>query len=647
MRYLPVAVTDVERSQRRENVSKSQRNSGSSKAKRQWWVIDLHLHSMASADWKEPGATWLDWLYKCEQRGLDVVAITDHNTVAGIASLRAEIERLQWLEIENRLRPNERRQLDEYRRLGEKILVLPGFEFTATFGFHILGIFPPETSVRQLEHILLDLNVPPDRLDGGSTEVGASADVLTAYRVIHAAGGIVIAAHANSTHGVAMRDFPFGGQTKISYTQDSHLHALEVTDLESRSTRSTARFFNGSKPEYPRRMHCIQGSDAHLINRDGNDKNRLGIGERVTEIQLTGPVSFAAIKKVFESNDFAQTRPFRRRNEPFDHVAEARQQGPSIVQSFHERATRQGGRLFAVLSDVVAFANTQGGTVYVGAGTHAGPPLGVDDPDETIAMLREEIESKVVPPLEVEIDTLESQGQHVLRIQVPPGIERPYCLDDSRIYLRQEADSVLAVRDEIVQLVRRSLLESGDILEAPPPEPIAEKPASKRKRSSKRGVSAEKPAEPAAVEASTDEPEVADQPSEPTEEALEVHANGLDGVAPPTIGVQVVDVKERSGTRYYTIRDLRNGSTVQNVTLKSARRLWRYAISQHEQNLPDPKKIDWRDDVALLRAEKRAGKHRYDFVQRFPDGAMAVYYGVTEEGCDEPWRSFLQGTDAE
>lgn len=613
----------------------------------------MHLHSMASADWKEPGATWLDWLYKCEQRGLDVVAITDHNTVAGIASLRAEIERLQWLEIENRLRPNERRQLDEYRRLGDRILVLPGFEFTATFGFHILGIFPPETSVRQLEHILLDLNVPADRLDGGSTEVGASADVLTAYRVIHAAGGIVIAAHANSTHGVAMRDFPFGGQTKISYTQDSHLHALEVTDLESRSTRSTARFFNGSKPEYPRRMHCIQGSDAHRINRDPNDKNRLGIGDRVTEIQLSGPVSFAAIKKVFESSDFAQTRPFRRRNEPFDHVAEARQQGASIVQSFHERATRQGGRLFAILSDVVAFANTQGGTVYVGAATHAGPPLGVDDLDETMAALREEIEGKVVPPLEVEIDALESQGRHVLRIQVPPGIERPYCLDDSRIYLRQEAESVLAVRDEIVQLVRRSLLESGELIEAPQLEPLADKPASKRKRSSKRSTSSGKPTEPVAMTEAVAEPSPAEQPVEQIDDEFDSEvqggtpANGVEGAAPPTIGVQVVDVKERGGTRYYTIRDLRNGSTVQNVTLKSARRLWRYAISQHEENPPNAAKINWREDVALLRAEKRAGKHRYDFVQRFPDGSMAVYYGVTEEGCDEPWRSFLIGTDAE
>ncbi|MCB0087030.1 MAG: hypothetical protein KDE54_03890, partial [Caldilineaceae bacterium] len=61
---------------------------------------------------------------------------------------------------------------------------MPGFEFTATFGFHILGIFPPETSVRHLEHILLMLKVPAEKLDEGSTETGASTDVLTAYRVI-------------------------------------------------------------------------------------------------------------------------------------------------------------------------------------------------------------------------------------------------------------------------------------------------------------------------------------------------------------------------------------------------------------------------------------------------------------------------------
>ena len=601
--------------------------------------MDLHLHSMASADWKEPGATWLDWLYKCEQRGLDVVAITDHNTVAGVAQLRKEIERLQWLEAESRLRPQERRELDEYRRLGDKILVLPGFEFTATFGFHILGIFPPETSVRQLEHILLDLNVPPDRLDQGSTEVGATTDVLTAYRIIRQAGGIVIAAHANSTHGVAMRDFPFGGQTKIAYTQDANLHALEVTDLESRSTRATARFFDGSKPEYPRRMRSVQGSDAHRLNRDLSDKNRFGIGDRVTEIKLTGTPSFRDIKAVFESNDFALTRPYRRKDEPFDHVTAAREQGPNIVQAFHERMSRQGGRLFTVLSDVVAFANTHGGTVYLGVGVNQGPPLGIDDVDQAIGELRAEIDAKVVPPLDAEIDALESQGRQIVRIRVPEGRDKPYCLDDSRIYLRLESDTVQAVRDEIVRLVRKALVDRGELAEttkAPgtPAEAGKGRGRGRRGGNGKQASAEPAPAPPEPVQEYSAEPELVAVPGE-TE----------SGLRPPKVGVQIVDVRERGGVRYYTIRDLRNGSSVQNVTLKSARRLWRYAISQHEQSAVKPDAIQWAGDVGLVKAEKRAGKQRYDFAQRLPDGSIAVYYGVTEEGCDEPWRQFLVGQD--
>ena len=62
-----------------------------------WRRVDLHLHTPASADWQEPGVTYLEWLQKAESRGLDIVAITDHNTVEGIARLRADIERLTWL----------------------------------------------------------------------------------------------------------------------------------------------------------------------------------------------------------------------------------------------------------------------------------------------------------------------------------------------------------------------------------------------------------------------------------------------------------------------------------------------------------------------------------------------------------------------
>ena len=81
----------------------------------------MHLHTPASADWQEPNTTYLDWLQKCEARGLDIVAIADHNTVAGIAQLRQDIERLGWLEEQGRLRPQEKRTLDEYRRIGNKL----------------------------------------------------------------------------------------------------------------------------------------------------------------------------------------------------------------------------------------------------------------------------------------------------------------------------------------------------------------------------------------------------------------------------------------------------------------------------------------------------------------------------------------------
>ncbi|MCB0064814.1 MAG: hypothetical protein KDE19_21970, partial [Caldilineaceae bacterium] len=173
---------------------------------RKWYKVDLHLHTPASNDYEEPKATYRDWMHRVMEQELDIVAITDHNTVAGIGAIQREIEWLTRLEKEERLTEEEATRLQEWRTFADKVLVLPGFEFTATFGFHILGIFPPETPVRQLEHILLSLKVPADKLDIGSTETGASTDVLTAYEVIRNAGGLAIAAHANSTHGVAMRD---------------------------------------------------------------------------------------------------------------------------------------------------------------------------------------------------------------------------------------------------------------------------------------------------------------------------------------------------------------------------------------------------------------------------------------------------------
>jgi len=559
---------------------------------RQWHRADLHLHTPGSADYAQPDVSYLDILSRAEVRGLDIVAFTDHNTVAGYAAMQKEIADLTLLEERKRLHPDEKLRLDEYRRLLGRILVLPGFELTCTLGFHVLAIFSPGVSVRELEHTLLRLNVPPDQLDSGSTEVGATVDVLTAYRIMNQAGGLVIAAHANSWHGVALQGFDFGGQTKIAYTQDMHLHALEVTDLDSKSRRRTALFFNGSKPEYPRRMHCIQGSDAHQLVRDPQDKNRLGVGERVTEVLLP-EVSFEALLEVFQGQDFARTRPYRAAQAPFDHIQAAREQGPSIVQSFHESLTQRGGRLYAIMCDVCAFANTNGGTILVGVSSNPRvPPAAVDNPAEAINLLKTEIERKITPPLPVTIDALESLGRKVLRITVPVGTEPPYAVDENRIYVRNESETNLAVRDEIVAIATRYLKGA-----APAPEPVEVAP----------------------------EPAPAEIP-----------------IPPPKTGVEILMSEERKGIRYYSMKDLRNGEVVHNVTQQSARRLWQYAISQSIKHPPKAEEAQWKGDAGLLKLYKRAGKQRYDLVQRGPDAALHVYYGVTDDGIHGVWRQVVE-----
>jgi hypothetical protein len=435
--------------------------------------MDLHVHTPASACYEQPEASFLDILRQAEQRALDIIAFADHNSVAGYRAMLSEIEELEVLERFNRLRPEEKERLGEYRQFFDRLLVLPGFEFTATFGFHVLGIFSPETSIRQLEHLLLDLNVPAEKLDTGSTEVGPTTDVLTAYRLIHENGGIVVAAHANSSHGVAMRRFGFGGQTKIAYTQNEYLYALEVTDLDKRGRNTTAAFFSGAKPEYPRPMRCIQGSDAHRVIAEPNNRKSLGVGDRVTEVLLS-EVSFETLREVFLGSDFSRTRPARPQTQaPFDHLQAAREQGPSINRSFHESMTRRGGRLYAIVADVVAFANINGGTIYIGvSGSADEAPTGVDRPTRAVRTLETEFEQRITPPLETKIDTQQSQGKTVIRVSVSKGEDPPYVLDDSKIYIRQETETNLAVRDEIIQLIRRTIVpEAGTGEEATtPPE---------------------------------------------------------------------------------------------------------------------------------------------------------------------------------
>lgn len=724
-----------------------------------WFHMDLHLHTPASADYQDLSATYLEILQKAEERGLDIIAFTDHNSVSGIAAMRREIEDLELLEELDRLAPAEKNILDEYRRLRDKILVLPGFEFTAAYGFHILGIFPPETTARRLEHLLMTLDVPEEQMELGSGQVGVTADVLMAYEVIHDSGGLVIPAHVDATHGVAMQGFRFGGQTKIAYTQSEYLHALEVTDLGDMTRRATASFFNGSKPEYPRRMHCIQGSDAHRLSQEGAHRDTdLGIGDRATDVLLPER-SFAALKALFLSEEFTRIRPYQPMStSPFDTIQAAREQGPSIVQSFHEQVRTQRSRYRPITKDVVAFANTNGGTIYVGVTanpTHA--VMGVPNADEAARGLSDAIARSIVPKLDVQVEVASSAGKPVLIVTVPKGDNTPYATDAGQVFVRQESETVVALRDEIVQLVRnvgsveaaspneperirawtaprQAVDEDGDIEDAdsegareePEAEAVQEQPeerhAPRRRRSRRRPVADQPAAEtegepiaaapaPSAIPEAATEPEqsvaavapvvsaIAAEPASdhqavavsgadtpeanasetnapkprprrrtrtattPPESAIEsaipphadipeaptvpvgastppVSRDGAEPAATPKTGVEILSVEERDGERYYTMRDLRSRRVADNVTRKSARRLWRQAILEREKGLPDPDAMRWEGPLGYWGTSNRDGVRRHNLAYR-ENGDVRYFYAVSDDGINEVWRPLI------
>ena len=564
----------------------------------EWYKAELHIHTPASADFQQEGISYLDVLREAERKGIDILAFTDHNTVSGYRAMQDEIDGLELLERLGRLNNQERQRLLEYRRLLERVLLLRGFEFTATFGFHILGIFDPDTALRDLEFLLLKLNIPPERLDEGATDVGATTDVLTAYQQIARAGGIVIAAHANSSNGVALHGLQFGGQTRIAFTQDPALHALEVTDLERNTGKTTARFFDGSKPEYPRRMRCIQGSDSHRLTRQADKPRNLGVGDRVTEVLLRAR-TFAALREVFVGDDYVRTRPYRPQALPVDFVQAAREEGPNIVQDFHERYSTRGGYRDAIIADICALANTNGGALFIGVPSDAKkPPTGVGaSPTRVVNLFQQEVQERVTPELQITADVLDTQGQKVVRIVVPRGPNPPYALDESGIYIRSEAETTMAVRDEIVELTRRGLgRDTSSILMEPELEELTEAPP--------------------LPSLSTTTP------------------------APPRTGVEIAEVSERNGTQYYTMRDLRNGSVVNNVTKRSARHLWRYAIEEAETNPVDPAQVRWLDNIGVWKQREYRGRLRWDLVQK-DNGTLRVYYGVTEEGLHDKWAALV------
>lgn len=117
---------------------------------------------------------------------------------------------------------------------------------------------------------------------------------------------------------------------------------------------------------------------------------------------------------------------------------------------------------------VLAFANTEGGTLYIGINDD-GSVEGVENPDAVMLQVMNMIRDNIRPDITVAVDcsTELMENKHVVVLIIQRGVARPYYLANKGIrpagvYVRQGASSVPASETAIIQMIKES---SGDVYE--------------------------------------------------------------------------------------------------------------------------------------------------------------------------------------
>jgi predicted metal-dependent phosphoesterase TrpH len=133
-------------------------------------LVDLHAHSHYSDGTLSP----VQLLDLAEEKGLFALALTDHNTVAGLAEFMAAAE-------------------------GRSLEAVPGVEFSTEYRgteLHILALYLKETHFSAVTALMEDFRIRKERSNEALAEALCKAGMVIDYEAIRAnAGGYVNRAH--------------------------------------------------------------------------------------------------------------------------------------------------------------------------------------------------------------------------------------------------------------------------------------------------------------------------------------------------------------------------------------------------------------------------------------------------------------------
>ena len=233
-----------------------------------WHKVDLHIHTPESREYKDKKVSYEAIMETAKSARLDMIAITDHNTGAGIDQAKQAAKTTD-------------------------LVLLPGVEIEVE-GIHVLGIFSESSTADDIKYVLHNLKIKDKDMGKKETISDVELSIPQVLREITRAGGIPIIAHTDSSKGLTKE---IKGMWRTKLIQHETLKVLEITKNE------TKKFFDGTDPYYQRKLACIKNSDAHSLEE---------IGRRATWIKM-GECNFRGLKQIIHEPDLrislAEPRP--------------------------------------------------------------------------------------------------------------------------------------------------------------------------------------------------------------------------------------------------------------------------------------------------------------------------------------------------
>ena len=159
------------------------------------------------------------------EAGIEVLAITDHNNVDGVAAFRSA-------------------------SLNRPVHIFPGFEVSSSEGVHLLCLYPPDSNDDQLGRYLGELGIR-DTSPSTGLATKTFAEILEA---VDSQGGIAIAAHVTNEGGLFK---VLSGLPRIHAWRDGNLLAIQIPGIVEDLPQGIRQIVENRNLDY-RRAHAAE-----------------------------------------------------------------------------------------------------------------------------------------------------------------------------------------------------------------------------------------------------------------------------------------------------------------------------------------------------------------------------------------------------